>query len=81
MGKRERLAAVFQEVLSLSGTEDLDTLRYREISGWDSVGHMQLVAAIETEFDIMLDPDEILDLSSFAKALELVDRHNACSRA
>ncbi len=36
---------------------------------------MSLVAAIETEFDIILETDDILAMSDFAKALEIVDRN------
>jgi len=39
---------------------------------WDSVNHMVLIAAIESEFDIEFDMDEIVDLSSFNKALEIL---------
>ncbi|ACM92125.1 hypothetical protein NAMH_1601 [Nautilia profundicola AmH] len=36
---------------------------------------MTLVAAIEDEFDIMLDTDDIIDMSSFAKAKEIVAKY------
>ena len=36
---------------------------------------MRLVAALETEFDIMLDTDDVLDLASFAKAVEILRKY------
>jgi len=42
---------------------------------WDSVGHMALVAALEGAFDIMLDTDDILGLSSVARAREILMRY------
>lgn len=71
----DRLKACFAETFAL--TEDVDplALRYQGLPAWDSVGHMQLVAAIETEFDIMLDTDEVLAMSDFAKAAEILTKH------
>ena len=37
---------------------------------------MGLVAAIEDAFDIMLDPDDIVDLSSFEKGMEILKKYN-----
>ena len=42
---------------------------------WDSIMHMELVAEIELEFDIMMSTDEIIDLSSWAKAVEMLGKH------
>lgn len=58
---------------SLEVTKDqLSGLEYQQIPSWDSVGHMGLVAAIEDAFDIMMDTDDIIDLSSFEKGKEIL---------
>ena len=75
MALKDRLAETFREALELSGDIDIPGLKYQAISEWNSIGHMQLVAAMEGTFDIMLDTDEIIDMSSFAKALELLGKH------
>ncbi len=51
-------------------------LKYQGIEAWDSVGHMGLVAAIEDTFGIMLEPDDIIDLSSFEKGQEILKKYN-----
>lgn len=71
----DQLRGVFRETFELGAEAEIDGLAYRAIPAWDSIGHMRLVAAIETQFDIMLDTDEVLDLSSFTKAVEIVRRH------
>ena len=56
-------------------TEDqLAGLKYQDIAAWDSVGHMTLVAAIEDTFDIMMDTDDIIDLSSYEKGKEILSK-------
>lgn len=52
--------------------DQLAGLEYQQIPSWDSVGHMGLVAAIEDAFDIMMDTDDIIDLSSFEKGKEIL---------
>ncbi|MFE5278869.1 hypothetical protein [Bacillus cereus] len=37
---------------------------------------MALVAEIDDQFDIMLDTDDVLDLSSFAKAKEILQKYD-----
>lgn len=68
----ERLRAVFIEALDLGADADVESLKYRDIGAWDSVGHMSLVAAIEDEFGIRLETDQVIDLNSFQAAVELV---------
>lgn len=62
---------VFCETLQI--TEDqLAGLNYQGVELWDSVGHMSLTAALEDAFDIMLETDDIIDLSSYEKGIEIL---------
>ncbi len=54
----------------------LGGLEYQAIPQWDSVGHMGLVAAIEDAFDIMMDTDDIIDLSSYEKGKEILKKYD-----
>jgi acyl carrier protein len=67
-----RLRAVFVEALALDRSVDVEHLAFRDVAAWDSVGHMTLVAAIEDEFDVQLDTDQVIDLSSFAVAVDML---------
>lgn len=71
MNNQEKYNNAFMEALEV--TEDrLASLKYQEIQAWDSVGHMGLIAAIEEAFDIMMDTDDIIDLSSYEKGMEIL---------
>ena len=48
---------------------------YQETKNWDSIAHMTLVAGLEEAFDCMLDTDDILDMSSFNKAVEIMAKY------
>ena len=71
----QKLKDAFAEALRLPPDSDFESLEYRGISSWDSVGHMQLVAEIEAAFDIMLETEDVLGMSSFVKAGEIVTRY------
>lgn len=72
----QRLRRVFVEVFAIPEDEVTPELAYRGIPQWDSIAHMALAAAIDTEFDTFLETDDILDLSSFAMAVSILrDRH------
>lgn len=75
MDDEARLKKCFVETFGLSADQVKDDLVYTGIKQWDSVGHMALVAAIEAEFGVMLDTDEILGLSSVAAARKLLQKH------
>ena len=72
---QDRLKQAFVEALGIPATTDFESLSYRSIAEWDSVAHMQLVAAIESRFDVMLDTDEVIGMSSFARAREILAKH------
>ena len=72
MALEDRLRDVFVESLDLDADADVAQLKYRDIEAWDSVGHMALVAAIEDEFDVQFDTDQVIDMSSFKVAVDML---------
>lgn len=74
MSNQDKYNNVFCETLQVS-PEQLSGLTYQSVELWDSVGHMTLVAALEDAFDIMLETDDIIDLSSFEKGKEILQKY------
>lgn len=72
---KEKIDGVFKDVIGIDPKNEKDKLVYNEIEGWDSVAHMTLVAGLEDAFDCMLDMDDILDMSSYDKALEIMAKY------
>lgn len=69
------LRDAFQTALQIPAEQVTDGLQYNSIRQWDSVGHMALVAEIESRFAVVLSTDEILGLSSFAEAKRILQAH------
>lgn len=74
MTNLEKYAKVFCETLEIS-EEKLANLQYQDVELWDSVGHMTLIANLEEEFDIMFETDDIIDLSSYEKGMEILTKN------
>lgn len=53
----------------------LEGLKYQDIPAWDSVGHMSLIAELEDAFDIMMETDDIIEISSFEKGMEILEKY------
>lgn len=76
MTPEERLKAAFVESLGLAlESVNWSVLEYRSIPQWDSVAHMQLVAEIEDAYDIMLDIDDVIGMSSFEVSKEIIAKY------
>jgi acyl carrier protein len=75
MTHRFEVGQTFRSALGLDEEVEIEDLVYRGIEEWDSVAHMVLVAELEDRFDVMLSTDDVLDMSSFSKALEILSRH------
>ena len=70
-----KLKDVFSKSLNITPDLVIDSLAYSEHPHWDSTAHMILVTDLEEAFDIMLEPDDIIDMSSFAKARRILGKH------
>jgi acyl carrier protein len=76
MRAEDTLKAAFGKGLGLP-LDDVDwpSLAYRSIPEWDSVAHMQVVAEIEESFDIMLEIDDVIGMSSFEVTKEILTKY------
>lgn len=75
MTNKAKYDAIFMEVFEISLSDLTDDLRYQSIGAWDSVGHMALMAALEDEFDVMLEMDDIVDFGSYKTGIETMKKY------
>ena len=71
MSNLEKYNAAFIDSFGINA-EKLNGLLYQSIPEWDSIGHMQLVAALEDSFQIMLETD---DLSSYEIGKKIIAKY------
>jgi acyl carrier protein len=71
----DRLQKAFVDGLGLPKDTNFTALAYGVDEKWDSVGHMQLVAELEGAFDIMLDTQDVIAMSSYPVAIEILKKY------
>lgn len=76
MSNEQKLTDAFSTSLGIEATQVTYDLTYNTIPQWDSTAHMVLIAELEDQFKVMLDTDDIIDMSSVAKAKDILAKYD-----
>ncbi len=63
---------IIKTVFNLSVDEISDDASPDTVDAWDSLSHMNLITALEEEFNIEFEPDEILDMMNYKLILNVL---------
>lgn len=67
---------IFEEVFGVN-PENLDgNFNKDNVEAWDSVHQLNLVTLAEENFDVMLDPEDILGFTSYEAGKEILRRQD-----
>ncbi len=69
-----RLRKVFVALLRVDPSLLHDDARRGELEGWDSMAHLDLVAELEREFSLQIEPEQALEIETFADARRVVSQ-------
>ncbi|MDR0603981.1 MAG: acyl carrier protein [Bacteroidales bacterium] len=56
-------------------TEVNEQSSQQDIEKWDSLGHLNLIVALEEEFDVLFEPEEIAEMTSVQKIISKIEAH------
>lgn len=68
----EKYNNAFVEVFGVNVGELNDDYGKDTVEEWDSVHQLSLVPLLEEAFDILFDPEDIMELTSYGKGKELL---------
>ena len=71
----ERYNNIFKTIFSIDDSLLNDELTVLTVEEWNSVAQMNLVAAVEQEFEIFLDPNDVVDFVSYKNGKDILRRH------
>ena len=71
----EKLNQIFCEVFSVDVSALGAGFDNKAVDGWDSVRQLSLTSAVEDAFDIMLDPEDILEFTSYDNAKAILGKY------
>ncbi len=66
----DRIAAIAAKVFSAPAADVTVDLKAGDIPQWDSMGHLNLFLAIESELGVRFSPAEIMGLTSIGQIAE-----------
>ena len=75
MTNLEKLESIFCEVFSVETSSLSSNFDKNTVENWDSVHQLYLTTALEDEFDIMLDAEDILDITSFENVKKIIRKY------
>ena len=75
MENLEKYNNAFVEVFGAKANELNDNYGKETVGEWDSVHQLSLIAQFEESFDIMFDPEDIMEMTSYAKGKELLKKY------
>jgi acyl carrier protein len=61
---RDRLLGVVSSVLGVPTTGVDGATSPQTVATWDSLGHLNLVVALESEFGVSLTPEQVFEMNS-----------------
>lgn len=75
MNNLEKYNQAFIEVFGVEENALGSNFNKESVDGWDSVHQLNIIALLEESFDIMLDPEDIMELTSYEKGKELMAKY------
>lgn len=51
-------------------------LAYQGIVEWDSITHMVLISQLEEDFNVSIETEDVIDMSSVEKAIEILQKYD-----
>lgn len=75
MSNIERFNKIFCETFGVEVSILNSNFSKENIDGWDSVRQLSLTTALEDEFDIMFDAEDILEMTSYEKGKQIMSKY------
>ena len=72
MTNLEKLNQIFCEVYSVEESALNNNFVNTNVETWDSIHQLSMVAAIEETFDLMMDAEDILEMTSYGNVKQLL---------
>ena len=70
---KERLQEIFRDVFDDEELEIREEMSAKDIEDWDSLAQINLIIAIEKEFEVKFNLEEVSKLKNIGEMLELIN--------
>lgn len=71
----QRIARVFSEAFNVPADQVSANTVPDDVEKWDSLGHITMVNALQSEFGVEFEIEEIMEMATVSKILEILAVH------
>jgi acyl carrier protein len=57
------------------GNDEAEAATTETLETWDSLHHMNLIAALEDEFSVEFEPEDVIEFTSYRAGIELLKKY------
>jgi acyl carrier protein len=75
----ERVQSIAGAILGLPGLQLREESTARDVPGWDSLTHVQIIIGVEQAFGIRMTATEVAQLENAGSLVDVVQQHQARS--
>jgi len=72
----EKYNDAFVEVFGVDSSVLDDDFSKENVESWDSVHQLNIIALLEESFDVMFDPEDIMEFTSYGKGREILKKYD-----
>jgi acyl carrier protein len=70
---KDKIISILQKVFELEQVDE--NASQQSIEKWDSLGHLNLIVALEEEFDVSFEPEDIAKMTSVQIIINKVENY------
>jgi acyl carrier protein len=71
---KEKIIEIMSEVFEIPVSEFPAEIKQENIDNWDSLRHLNLIVELEDVFDKSFEPEEISEMISMDKIIEMIEK-------
>ena len=71
----KKVKDIMASVFEVSPKEINEDSSSESIENWDSMMHMNLIVALEEEFEVEFDEEEIIEMMDYQSILDILSKH------
>ena len=76
MANLEKYKSLLAEVFDTDVANVKEDFSKETVDNLDSIHQLNIIAVLEETFDVMLDPEDIVELTSYEKGIEILKKYD-----
>lgn len=76
MANLEKYKSLLAEVFDTDVANVKEDFSKETVDNWDSIHQLNIITVLEETFDVMLDPEDIVELTSYEKGIEILKKYD-----